>query len=219
MEDHNQPPPVEPFAAHEVKGEDERGISQFTEAMQTDQSHGKKKVLVVKILIIFLFFLIIIGGFIGYWELTDKFVAVHKGNLYRSAEIHSSKLLKLSQKYGIRTVIDLRVEEDRAQSENSALNSIGVKHVHIPSGQIPTQEAVAAFIKIMDDPQNRPALIHCIHGVGRTGIFSAIYRIEYQDWSHTKALLEAMLMAGFGSFRPNSDKAQFITDYKSRDKK
>jgi protein tyrosine/serine phosphatase len=69
----------------------------------------------------------------------------------------------------------------------------------------------------MDDPQNRPVLIHCIHGVGRTGVFSAIYRIEYQDWSHKRALLEAILLSGFGSFGPNSDKAKFIKDYQPRE--
>jgi protein tyrosine/serine phosphatase len=175
-----------------------------------------KKPLLAKIFIVLFFILLVMGGFIGYWELTDKFVSVHKGNLYRSAEIQNDKLLKLSQKHGIRTVIDLRVEKDRAQVEKNLLETIGVKHVHIPSGQIPTEESVEKFIEIMDDPQNRPVLIHCIHGVGRTGVFSAIYRIEYQDWSHTKALLEAMLMSGFGSFRPNSDKAKFISDYEPR---
>jgi len=179
---------------------------------------AKKKFPLKKILIFVFFFLIFIGGFIGYWELMDKFITVHKRNLYRSAEINGNKLLKLSQKHGIRTVVDLRVEKDKAQIEKDLLKTIGVKHVHIPSGQIPTQEAVEAFIKVMDDPQNRPVLIHCIHGVGRTGIFSALYRIEYQGWSHTKALLEAKLLAGFGSFRPKSDKAKFITDYKPRQK-
>lgn len=183
------------------------------------KSPPKKKLLSAKILIVVFFILIVMGGFIGYWELTNKFVAVHKGNLYRSAELNSNKLLKLSQKHGIRTVIDFRVEKDKAQIEKNLLKTIGVKHVHIPSGQIPTEESVDRFIQIMDDPQNRPILIHCIHGVGRTGVFSAIYRIEYQNWSHTRALLEAMLMSGFGSFRPSSDKAKFIKDYEPRDEK
>lgn len=217
MKKQSQTSPIETVANHEVNEEEGRGVPPFKAGVQTDKSQAKKKHLLAKILITIFFFLIIIGGFIGYWELTDKFVAVHKGNLYRSAEIRSNKLLKLIQKHGIRTVIDLRVEVERAQIESSVLKTIGVKHVHIPSGQIPTKEAVEAFIKIMDDLQNRPALIHCIHGIGRTGIFSALYRMEYQDWSHSKALLEAMLLAGFGSFRPNSDKAKFITGYVPRD--
>jgi len=216
MNEHRPSSPAAPSDHHEVSGHDESRIHRLKAEAQIDKSHKKKKYRSAKILVIILFFLIVIGGFVGYWELTDKFVTVHKGNLYRSAEIQSNKLLKLSQKHGIRTVIDLRVEKDKAQIEEGLLKRIGVKHVHIPSGQIPTQEAVEAFIKIMDDPQNRPVLIHCIHGVGRTGIFSAIYRIEYQKWSRSRALLEAMLLAGFGSFRPNSDKAKFITDYKPR---
>jgi len=182
----------------------------------TDISRSKKTHLFWKTVIVVFVLLVVVGGFLGYWELSDKFVTVHKRNLYRSAEIPSDKLLKLSQKLGIRTVVDLRVEGDKAQIEKNLLNTIGVKHIHLPSGQIPKQKAVEAFIAIMDDPQNRPVLLHCIHGVGRTGIFSAIYRIEYQNWSHTRALLEAMLLAGFGSFLPNSDKAKFIKTYRPR---
>lgn len=211
-----QSPPGGSFANLVVNGKDVSRMTGNNIGKQKGKSILRKKPLLARILIVLILFLIIVGGFIGYWELTDKFVTVDKGNLYRSAELHSNKLLKLSQKYGIRTVIDLRVEDDKAQIESSVLETIGVKHVHIPSGQIPTREAVEAFIKIMDDPQNRPVLIHCIHGVGRTGIFSAIYRVEYQNWSHTHALLEAMLLAGFGSFRPNSDKAKFISDYEPR---
>ena len=180
------------------------------------ESLSKKKPLLTKILIVVFVLLIVTGGFVGYWVLSDKFVTVHKRNFYRSGEIQVNKLLKLSQKHGIRTVIDLRVEPEKALIEKNILKSIGVKHFHIPSEQIPTKEAIQEFIRIMDDSQNRPVLIHCIHGVGRTGIFSAIYRIEYQNWSNTRALLEAMLLAGFGSFLPNSAKAKFISDYAPR---
>jgi tyrosine-protein phosphatase SIW14 len=40
----------------------------------------------------------------------------------------------------------------------------------------------------MDDPRNRPALLHCWQGVKRTGIMVAIFRMEYQRVGNAEAL-------------------------------
>ena len=88
--------------------------------------------------------------------------------------------------------------------------------MHIPSTQVPPPEAIDAFLKIMDDASGRPVLIHCTHGVGRTGVFAAIYRMEYQGWSNERARREAMLLAGFDSFRKHTAKAKFILAYEPR---
>ena len=166
---------------------------------------------------IFIFvLLLVIGAYSGYWELSGKFRAVDKGILYRSAELSSGKLIDLCRKHEIRTVIDLRTDEKAALSEESALKMIDVKHIHLPSTQIPSPNTVRLFLRIMDNPGNRPVLLHCVHGIGRTGILSAIYRMEYQGWSNSRALLEAMFLSGFGSFLPSSPKAKFISAYTSR---
>ena len=70
-----------------------------------------------------------------------------------------------------------------------------------------------AFLEIMSDEENLPVLIHCEHGVGRTGLHAAIYRMEFQGWSKRCARLEAMLLAGFDSFQKDTDKARFIESY------
>jgi len=173
----------------------------------------KKRSRAVKIFIPLFFVLLVVGVYLGHWELTGKFAEVEKGQFYRSAEMRIDKLVSLCRKHGIRTVIDLRTDEEKARIERASLKSVGLRYIHMPSAQIPSRRTVKIFLKIMDNLENRPVLIHCAHGIGRTGLFSAIYRIEYQGWSNSRALLEAMLLAGFGSFLPNSKKAKFISAY------
>jgi protein-tyrosine phosphatase len=126
------------------------------------------------------------------------------------------KLLETCRTYGIRTVVDFRKQNDRAQKEAAVIQGTGIRHVHLPSTQVPPAEAVVAFLELMDDPGNRPVLIHCTHGVGRTGVFTAIYRMEYQGWSNERARREALMMAGFESFRKNTPKGEFLREYSPR---
>jgi len=161
--------------------------------------------------------LLLIGGGKWYhWIVTGRFLVVHKGHLYRSALMSPERLRETCAEYGIRTVIDFRTQEDRAEAEEEALEGSGVRHVHIPSNQVPPEEAVEEFLGIMDDPSNHPVLIHCTHGVGRTGVFTAIYRMEYQGWSNARARREALIMAGFESFRKDTSKGEFLRNYTPR---
>jgi protein-tyrosine phosphatase len=72
----------------------------------------------------------------------------------------------------------------------------------------------------MDDPAYHPVLIHCSHGCGRTGVFTAIYRMEYQGWSNRDALNEARRKSGSlpgnKGFRDDNRKAKFLLAYQPR---
>ncbi len=39
------------------------------------------------------------------------------------------------------------------------------------------------FLKILDDPARRPALVHCARGTCRTGASVAFYRFERDGWT------------------------------------
>lgn len=41
----------------------------------------------------------------------------------------------------------------------------------------------------MDNPDNYPVLIHCYHGTGRVILYSAIYKIEYENFTNEMARL------------------------------
>jgi hypothetical protein len=51
-------------------------------------------------------------------------------------------------------------------------------------------DAVAPYLKVLDDPTCYPVLLHCRAGLHRTGVLTAVYRMEYEGWSHALAIAE-----------------------------
>ena len=166
------------------------------------------------VLITVLLLLVGLGGYLGYWAAMGRYAVVDPGHLYRSAELPAWRLVEECRRLGIRTVVDFRMGSEKVDAEAATLSEIGVKHAHLPTGQVPPPEVVEAFLEIMSDEGNHPVLIHCQHGVGRTGLHAAIYRMEFQGWSNRCARFEAMLLAGFDSFQEGTDKARFIEAYR-----
>lgn len=141
---------------------------------------------------------------------------VAEGRLYRSAQMPPSRMAKACATLGVRTVIDLRRQADKAARERVALEGVGVRHVHLVSNQTPRAEVIETFLRIMDDPANLPVLTHCTHGIGRTGVLAAVYRMEYEGWSNEDARREAQRIGGFQSFRPEASKGAFVLRYAPR---
>ena len=168
------------------------------------------------VLITIVLLLIGIGGYLGYWVAMGRYAVVDPGRLYRSAEYAPGRLVEECKRLGIRTVVDFRNDSPEVDAEAEALGEAGVRYAHLATGQVPPPEVVDAFLEIMSDEANLPVLIHCEHGVGRTGLHAAIYRMEFQGWSKRCARLEAMLLAGFDSFQKDTDKARFIESYTPR---
>ncbi|NVM20328.1 MAG: tyrosine-protein phosphatase [Desulfobacterales bacterium] len=159
------------------------------------------------------------GAGYGYWVFVNhRFAPVTEGQFYRSGAMPPETLQDIVRQYGIRTVIDFRESEyeDKIAAEHSALSRIGVQHFSLPSKQVPSDETVEAFLKIMEDPKNRPVLVHCKHGVGRAVLFSAIYRIEYEGWPNERARRASRLILYKSSFDSNRSKGIFLRNYTPR---
>lgn len=150
------------------------------------------------------------------WALNGRKGVVEDGRLYRSGALPADRLARFCAENGIRTVVDFRNTEADAREEAATLARLGVRSIHLPSTQVPPADTVAAFLQIMNETRGEPVLIHCRHGVGRAGVFAAIYRMEYQGWSPREAWLEAWAYAGFTSFLPGSSKTSFILSYRPR---
>ena len=154
------------------------------------------------------------GGF--YWDARGRVATVEAGHLYRSKAMPPDRLLEVARELGIKTVIDLRQPGPGVTAEADALANTGIAHVNLPSTQVPDLATVDRFLEVMRDETRHPVLLHCRHGVGRTGVFAAVYRMERQGWSAGWASLEALVMAGGGSFGPFSDKRAFLQQYRPR---
>jgi protein tyrosine phosphatase (PTP) superfamily phosphohydrolase (DUF442 family) len=158
---------------------------------------------------------------IGYVQLkwTGKVAALVDGRLYRGPAMRPAALRRLCERRGIRTVIDLRREppgKSRVSDEAAALETAGIRHVHIPSSQVPPPDAVERFLEVTGDESAYPLLVHCTHGRGRTGLFCAIYRMEHEGWTNDAALAEAQRLGGTFRFGIDERKGRFIAEYVPR---
>ena len=93
---------------------------------------------------------------------------------------------------GVKAVLNLRQPtEHRAEEEQAAVEKAGMKYFNIPVVYAtPTDENVAEFLRITDDPQNRPMFVHCTAAI-RVGAFWLIRRVVRDGLSWEAALEEA----------------------------
>ena len=101
------------------------------------------------------------------------------------------QLAKLKED-GIKVIINLRPPgEHRSQEEEDEAKRLGFKYINIPVVYgSPTDENADQFLKVTDDPQNRPAFIHCAAAI-RAGAFWMIRRVLRDKWSIADAEEEA----------------------------
>jgi uncharacterized protein (TIGR01244 family) len=93
---------------------------------------------------------------------------------------------------GVKAVLNLRTaEEHRAADEQAAAEAAGLKYFNVPVVYREPQAAqVDEFLRLTDDPKNRPMFIHCTAAI-RVGGFWLIRRVVRDGWSWDDALAEA----------------------------
>ena len=93
---------------------------------------------------------------------------------------------------GVKAIINLRQpSEHRAAEEEAKAKELGLRYFNIPVAfGDPKDEQVDEFLKITDDPENRPAFIHCA-GAIRVGAFWMIRRVLRDGWKIEDAEAEA----------------------------
>jgi tyrosine-protein phosphatase SIW14 len=113
-------------------------------------------------------------------------------NLYRGGQPEKGGLGQL-KKLGIKTIISLRDDDERARAEKAEAESMGFRYFNIPFASFdrPSDKAVDEVLKLIDTQENSPLFIHCKRGSDRTGTVIAIYRIEHDRWDSEKAKAEA----------------------------
>ena len=146
----------------------------------------------------------------------DNFDTVEDGKLYRSGQLTNTRLKYYVQKYGIKTIINLRGYNPDAtwwQNEVDTAAELGVQHYDIAfsSDHFPTEEQIRCLLSLYKS-NDQAILIHCAGGADRTGTAAALWKIEIQNSSTHEALKQLTPLYGhFESIRPNMRK--FIREY------
>jgi uncharacterized protein (TIGR01244 family) len=93
---------------------------------------------------------------------------------------------------GVKAVLNLRPPgEHRAEEEQDAVAKAGMKYFNIPVVyKEPKDSDVDEFLKITDDPANRPMFVHCTAAI-RVGGFWLIRRVLRDGMAWDAALEEA----------------------------
>jgi len=108
---------------------------------------------------------------------------------YRGAQPKGGDFADLAA-LGIKTVIDLAEEGDRAEEANAT--KAGMKFVRIPmtTHETPGPQTIAKFLALVNDPASQPVYVHCMGGRHRTGVMTAIYRMTADAWTPLRAFSE-----------------------------
>jgi len=121
-----------------------------------------------------------------------NFRTTREGVLYRSGQPRGLGL-EFVKLYGIRTLVNLRKPNSKGTAEEKAFaaeNGLNFYNFSIGSSTAEIDKTVKRFLAIVADKSNWPILVHCSRGKERSGVLSAIYRIEYDRWRNEDALEE-----------------------------
>jgi uncharacterized protein (TIGR01244 family) len=106
------------------------------------------------------------------------------------------------KKMGFASIINLRVDTEKGadiDAEAAAAKAAGINFVHLPlSGTAPDPAVADRFLKIITEPGNQPAFIHCASG-NRAAAMWLIKRVLIDKWDNDRALEEATQL---GSISP-----------------
>ncbi len=172
----------------------------------------------------------VISSLVYLWHVhvNYRFKAVTENKVYKSALIAPDKLEKYLVSKNIKTVIDLIEKgkqhyvdsEVKAIEEINKKNNLHINHVHLISKQVPSKANLLEFYKILDNKINYPVLIHCYHGLGRTELYVALYKVEYENMTpldardDTRFIVQSPIYKS--SFADTKPKGKFMINYKPR---
>ncbi len=187
----------------------------------------KKKIGIIVLVLV----LIGTGKYVYDRHINHNFMTITEGKVYKSGVIPPDEIADYVKKYKIKSIIDLRfpgtgdtvnnpeIPAELTAEKEAVAKIPGVNYFNNGCDQVPDQAAVDSFLKIMDNKDNYPVLIHCYHGIGRSQLFSALYRIEFEGWTNEEARQKAAFPVKFSSFDDGTPKGEYLKAYKTRKQK
>ena len=153
------------------------------------------------------------------------FLTVTPGVLYRSGWMQPHAMNEIIRKYGIRTMVNLCLPTEKMSRENNNYvkeqeicrkNAVMLVYLPMVGNTPPTQEQIDQWLNLLQDSSRLPVLVHCAHGVIRTGAMVAIYEMEFLHKSNEKALAELPMFGHKLDDPKRKELCDFLLNYKPR---
>ncbi len=117
--------------------------------------------------------------------------------VWRSSQPNEESITKMKE-YGLKTIVNLRRNESVNRWERELAAKLSINYYSFPMSASVKQDKkkLAEVLRIISEPLNQPALIHCYAGKDRTGLIAALYQLEFSN-AKFDDLHKEMLMYGY----------------------
>lgn len=105
-------------------------------------------------------------------------------------KLPKEKQLDHLKRIGVKSLISVRTNP--TNSLRAAAEKRGLRFFHVKTGVVlpPGHSEIEQFVRILNDPDNRPAYLFCVGGRDRTAFYVSLYRMTFEGWNATQASSE-----------------------------
>jgi len=139
--------------------------------------------------------------------LSDRTDVVVKNEVYRSSQLSSDTLRRLIESEGIKTVVNLRGAQPgetwyQQEKAITAKYDVTLTDIDFSANELPDVREINYLYEVLKSADT-PLLLHCKHGVDRTGMASALALIIKTDTSLTEVKKHFSWRYGVAPFFPS----------------
>ena len=155
-------------------------------------------------------------GYFAYWAFFEhRFTTFTAYQLHQSEPMLPGKLPEIAHRYGVRTVVDLRTAEDATPMEaiRPVLKGTRLAYIHLPTAHEGDTYAIRRVLEIVENPANRPVLMHCHLEPSRSVLLVSTLQIEIVNWDTDSIRRTVGPLHWCGDFPPDQFKARYLLSY------
>jgi protein tyrosine/serine phosphatase len=167
------------------------------------------------------FIVVIAATRFWYMEEQGNFHPITPNEAYRSAQMDQDELEYYINKFGIKSIINLRGKsdgEDWYKEEAAICRNFTISHydLALSADKAPTSREIEELIGLFRSVP-RPVLIHCQAGADRSGLAAAIWKMAIDRSSKSVAMEQLSIRFGHMPFGPTQVLDSFIKNWEIGD--